>query len=207
MGLRIKNTNRKIEKEISNILSIEFNKKLKKNNAKIIASVKSLIPQWIYSRPEIASLLADGAPGSLNAQFGFPSGSAAQLVNLMVLSISNSIMVKIIPLDDKLRGGVEFNIQPADYSNLLSSGFSNIVTKEAVIPWLDWILNYGTQTIVFGYSYTPGAYGRSGGGFMKSGGLWRISPEYAGTPGDNVITRAFTGRERELSKLLREIVQ
>jgi hypothetical protein len=206
MGIRIKESDSKIKKEISNRLSIEINKLIAKRKDKIVDKIKIMVADWIMSQPEIASLIDDGVPGSLNAQFGFPPGQAEEFVNLIILTVSESIQVKVRPLDKNLKGSVEFNIQPKTYNNLLSSHFAFIQTDKQPLHWLDWILNKGTQTIVFGYKYVPSDYGRSGGGHMQKGVVWRIPPEYAGVSGDNFITRAFTGREKELGAVLREVI-
>ena len=60
------------------------------------------------------------------------------------------------------------------------------------MDWLDWLINRGDEIIVsqFGFE-SAGGKGRSGGGKMKKGGSWRISPQYAGTVDDNFITRAL----------------
>ena len=56
------------------------------------------------------------------------------------------------------------------------------------------MLTQGNATIITGYEYNAGTgLGRSGGGNMKSGGAWRVPPEYAGTLDDNFVTRALRG--------------
>lgn len=207
MGLKITKTNRQIEREVTGLLSTEINKVLRKNNKKIVEKIRALVAEWIMTRPEVLSLLDEGVPGSLNAQFGFFPGQAAEFVDLVVRSVVDSIRIKVIPLDKNLKGGVEFNIQPSNYTNLLSSQFAVIITSSGPLFWLEWLLKEGTQTVVFGYKYVPDAYGRSGGGYMQKGGIWRIPPEYAGTTSSNFITRALVGKEKELSQVLREFAK
>ena len=45
---------------------------------------------------------------------------------------------------------------------------------------------------------------RSGGGFMlPTGGAFRVAPEFAGTPGDNFITRAIIANQNNISNIIR----
>ena len=42
---------------------------------------------------------------------------------------------------------------------------------------------------------------------MGKGSSWRIPPQFAGTEDDNFITRAFSGKEKQLEKLFAEILE
>lgn len=206
MGIRIKETDKQIQKQISSRLSAQINKVIEKNRQQIVNKVKFLATDWILSQPEISSIVNEGVPGSLNAQLGFLPGQAAEFSVAIALAVANSVQVHIKPVDKNLKGQIVFNIQPSTYENLLSSNFAFIRTETIIISWLNWLLKAGTQTIVFGYDYTPSNYGRSGGGYMRKGSAWRIPVEFAGTSDDNFITRAFAGRGKELSDVIKEIL-
>jgi hypothetical protein len=77
------------------------------------------------------------------------------------------------------------------------------------LHWLDWLLNRGDQIIVVGYEYNPQTgLGRSKLGNMKTGGSFRVPPEFSGTQENNFVTRALIGasQEKEIAKILEKIL-
>jgi hypothetical protein len=77
--------------------------------------------------------------------------------------------------------------------------------KQTDLHWLDWLLRQGSAVIVSGYQYTPKRDGRSGGGVMTMGSLWRVPPQFAGTLQNNFITKALSNREKELTVILKDV--
>lgn len=207
MSLRIvlSESDREIEKKINRAIAQEMNLRIRKNNGKVATKIKQAIPAWIRTRPEILSLLSEGTPNSLNSQLGLLPNQAVVAVDDIINSVAASLEVDIRQIDDKLKGRVEFSIQPESFRNLLGLSSGTVVDGDDVLPWLRWLLLEGSSTIVYGYNYTPDLSGRSGGGTMESGGVWRIPPQYAGDLRDNFITRALLNNDRELGKILQEI--
>jgi hypothetical protein len=107
-----------IESNILSALSVQFNASMKSKKNKILQDVKTLIPSWISSQPEMQSLLSSD-PLSLVGQFGITI-SPTSIVSAIVSSVVNSANILIIPYDKKLSGGgIELNIQPDNFANLL----------------------------------------------------------------------------------------
>jgi hypothetical protein len=153
------------------------------------------------------SLLKLAKPNELSSLFGLKFKTNEATVKAVVESISNSINVNISKINDNYQGKIQFNCQPVDFRNLLDlpEGFV-FSEKDASLHWMDWLLNKGLQTIVYGYSYVPGrGFGRSGGGKMAEGGFFRVPPQYSGTSQNNFVTRAFKSREREITSILQEL--
>ncbi len=167
-----------INKKINHVLSKELNKRITKNTRQATRMFMAAIPIWIRQQPEIQSLLAHGTPGSLNAQFGLSPGSASGAVDSIISAVVSSMHIKIAKVSSRLQGAVEFNFQSTDFVNLLNLGD-------------------GHQRTELGASG-----GRSRGGTMGQSGFFRVDPQYSGTETDNFITRAFLGREREISQIL-----
>jgi hypothetical protein len=197
-----------IEKKINQAIADEMNIRVGKNARKIENKIKALIPVWIEVQPEVDSLRRDGVPNSLASQLGLLPGQGDLAVSQIVAAVNSSLEVKVEQIKPRtLKGGVTFSIQPESFRNLLGLSAGQVITEQGeTLDWLDWLLVQGTATIVYGYSYTPDFSGRSGGGTMKSGGIWRIPPEYAGTLTDNFVTRALSSHDRELKSLLQEIL-
>jgi hypothetical protein len=194
-----KNINAAIAEEVNNILN--------KNTNILINGIKSLIPNWIRSQPEIISLLSKD-PTSLAGYFGI-FNDVDSIVNNIILSVIDSAGIKFVPYDNKLRGGLELYFQPDNFINLLSLPQGHTVYQGGDLHWLDWLLKRGDTIIVMNYQYNPQTgLGRSGLGNMIGGGSFRIPPQFSGTKDDNFITRALLGptQEQEIAKLFDKIL-
>ena len=186
-----------IENNILSAIATQFNSSMKSSRSKILDNIKLLIPSWISNQPEMQSLLSGGT-SSLVGQFGITI-SPASIVNAIASSIVSSTTISIVPYNKKLKGGgIEVNIQPDNFSNLLSLPQGHSIYRNGDLHWLDWLLNRGDEIIVVGYEYNPQTgLGRSRLGNMKEGGSFRVPPEFSGTDENNFITRALIGSEQE----------
>ena len=207
LSIKLVDSDSEIEKKINLAIADELNTRIRKNTNRVKEMIEFGIRAWIRATPEVNNLLSDGVINSLNSQFGFPPGQAAPSVDAIVELIVSTIEVKIRPIDKKLKGGVDFLIQPSDLRNLLGLTEGFIISASGPLHWLSWLLTEGTSTIVYGYTYTPDFSGRSGGGTMSSGGVWRVPPEFAGILADNFITRALFNHDRELAAILEELLE
>lgn len=206
LTIKLLESNSDIEKKIKTAIAEELNVLIKKNFKTAQKRIESSVSGWVTSQPEVQSLLREGVPNSLHAQFGLQAGqgllSSIEIVNAIIASIE----VRVRQADAKLNTGIDFNIQPENLRNLLGlpSGFTQTEDQD-ILPWLTWLLLEGSNTIVYGYTYVPDLSGRSGGGTMEAGGSWRIPPEFSGTIDDNFVTRALSNRDKELEGILRGI--
>lgn len=206
LTIKLLESNSDIEKKIKTAIAEELNALIKKNFKTAQKRIESSVSGWVTSQPEVQSLLREGVPNSLHAQFGLQAGqgllSSIEVVNAIIASIE----VRVRRADAKLNTGIDFNIQPENLRNLLGlpSGFTQTEDQD-ILPWLTWLLLEGSNTIVYGYTYVPDLSGRSGGGTMEAGGSWRIPPEFSGTIDDNFVTRALSNRDKELEGILRGI--
>jgi hypothetical protein len=203
--LKILDTDIEIKKMIFKAMSLELNKKIKANYKKAATEIQAVIPTWIAEQPEVDSLRQQAVPGSLNAQFGLPPGQADLALTTIVQAVADTIKPEVKFLNEKLKGFVQFTIQPSNFANLLGLG-EGFVFTEPELHWLNWLLTQGSSPIVTGYQYEPGTGGRSGGGTMIGGQLWRVPPQFSGTSDNNFITRALAGRDKELTKILSRII-
>jgi hypothetical protein len=197
-----------IENNILSAIATQFNSSMKSNKSKILDNIKLLMPPWISSQPEMESL-SSGGTSSLIGQFGITI-SAASIINAIISSVVSSTSISVVPYNNKLKGGgIEVNIQPDNFANLLNLPQGHSVYKGGDLHWLDWLLNRGDEIIVVGYEYNPQTgLGRSKLGNMKEGGSFRVPPQFSGTDKDNFITRALTGSEQEkqIAKIFENIL-
>lgn len=209
ISIKIIDNLKTIEKNILSSFADELNKRLAKSQRQISLGVTGFIPEWISAQPEIQSLLSN-SPNSLVGQFGIVA-SPASIVNTIIEAVVNSANISITPYDKSLRtGGIQINIQPTDFKNLLGLPDGHTYYAGGDLHWLDWLLTKGDSIIVVGYQYNPQTgLGRSRLGNMKTGGSFRVPPEFSGTNDNNFITRALIGPEqtKQVSNLLKQILE
>tara|TARA_R110000751_G_scaffold127995_4_gene230079 strand:- start:2092 stop:2721 length:630 start_codon:yes stop_codon:yes gene_type:complete len=203
ISINIEESDRQIYKKVNQAMADHINEKVRSKSRALISKLKTVISVWVKTQPEIVSLLQEGVPQSLNAQFGLPPGSANKAVDQIVNAVVDSTQVKISKVDRKLSGTIEFNFQPSTFANLLSlSSGVNTTEEGSKLNWLSWLLVEGDKIIIVGYRYQPSEKGRAGGGNMVRGGAFRVSPQFSGTLDNNFITRAFRGRNSEITRLI-----
>jgi hypothetical protein len=197
-----------INRRVNKAISQELNNRMSGNIGKARRRLKNIIPSWIMSQPEISSLLSQGVPNTLNAEFGLPPGLADEAVNSIVSAVVRSIEVHFKKFSPVLKGGVVFNFQSSTFSNLLGLVDGHVVADlGGDLHWLDWLLTKGDTTIIKGYYYKPSGKGRSGGGTMDIGGSFRVDPSFSGTTENNFITRAFRDRDDQLEDILSDLLR
>ncbi len=208
ISLQITDSVKQIEQRVNKAIADLANEILSNNLSSIHGSIKSLIPSWINSQPEIGSLLSSD-PMSLAGQFGIKD-STLNIVNSIINSVVNATEIKLIRYSSSLRGGLEINFQPANFSNLLSLSEGHSIYNGGDLHWLDWLLKRGDSIIVMNYQYNPKTgLGRSGLGNMVPGNSFRVPPQFSGTENDNFITRAFLGQdqEKQIAKILQDVLE
>ena len=207
ISLRLLESNSEIKKRIHEALADHLNSVLAAGSKKLKTAIRSKIPRWIGAQPEIESLLQGGSLDSLNAHFGLPRGTSPSAVNAILQAVSESIIIKTTKIKGNTpKGGIEFSIQPSNLANLLALRQGHVTTnKQTDLHWLDWLLRQGSAVIISGYEYSPRRDGRSGGGVMTKGSLWRVPPQFAGTLQNNFITKALSNREKELTVILKDV--
>ena len=205
IGLNLVDSNRKIRADIERAILQELTQDLDKKTKSVQKQLRSVMPSWVAVSPEINGLLAAGQPGSLGSQLGLTPSTASAAVDNIISALSESVNVEVSDKVRKIKDlKITVSIQPSDFQNLLALETSSYLTEQgSKIDWLNWLLFSGTKTIITGYSYEPDSTsGRSGGGYMVLGGVWRIPPQFAGTDNDNFITRIFNNKQKDVQKIL-----
>ena len=207
ISLKILESNSQIKDKIYEAILQELNKRVFKNKKNVTTRLQNAVKRWIEAQPEIASLRANSSAGSLGAQFGLTSATSDMIADIIISAVAGSMVVKIQPIKKTLKGTLEINFQRDNFINLLSLQSGHVLTEKGTdLHWLDWLLTKGDTTIITGYTYIPGPLGRSGGGEMNIGGLWRVPPEFSGTITNNFITRSFKGTEKETAEILKGLL-
>lgn len=203
--MKIIESNNAIKLKVYTELAKQMNAKFNKNRGTIQESIRNMSRIALVSSPTYNSLIN----GELNAQFGFPIGSASISVDKIISLIVGKINLTHLQAKAKSSG-----ISSSLYVNLYRGTQDILETSEAYVdadeyqlPWLKWLLTAGDIIIISGYDIRlEEGKGRSGGGIMvqKNSGVWRVPPEFAGTEDDNWITQVFssTAYQNELESIL-----
>lgn len=195
----LKEDNAAFKSKVYGAISKYINSLLFRKRAAILRDIRAIVPKWIRSQPEMQELMFNNGVGSLAAQLGLVYGTGEEAVEAIVVAMTNSIAIDITKVDAKsLRGGVKLKFMPATFQELLLIPEGHVITDEGQdLHWLSWLLMEGFKVIVVGYKFNFKRAGRSQGGYMNKGGVWRIPPQYAGTPNDNFVTRALNNPSNE----------
>ena len=141
--------------------------------------------------------------GLLQAQFGLTSSRAKAATDSIIADLISNTKAEFIPGSSNVLGILRITIR----TGLTESVFTDAEYKsgEYDIPWLTWLLKKGTQVVVMDHSvdYTNSPRSRSGKALMiEDGGVFRVDPKYAGSPGHNVITKMICSEVKAIQKIM-----
>ena len=201
-SMSVVETSEQIISLILDNLKNQINKTIQNSLPKIETEIKNVVKNAFITEPEYGSLKA----GTLRAEFGIPDPSVVDsVIDLMVdtLEIKND-PVKIS--GNRLSGGFTLTmIKSNDINGVIYSAEANVTDNQKgySLPWLEWLLLKGNDTIIQNYSvnYTNSPFSRSGLALMvESKNNWRVHPNFSGNQENNWTTRA-------ISKVNKQIIQ
>jgi hypothetical protein len=186
-----------IQKSINNILP------------NIETKIKKLIKEALISEPEYSSLKA----GTLRAELGIANISDVDnVIDAMVntLNISNN-PIKVSG-NGLIGGFILTMIKSDDISGIIYSDSAQVIDNERgySLPWLEWLLLKGNQSLVQNYSvnYTNSSRSRSGMALMiNSNSDWRIPANFAGKIDDNWTIRAINKVDQQIIEIIKNSLE
>lgn len=171
--------------------------------------------------------LHDGNPMSLRNELGLADPSILiHIVDQMKQSVKHSKFEDTLKMNIySFSAALEFMAVPSDYQDLLQlpqasyisyskrkkglTNLSDIAEGGTRIDWLKYLLLDGSRSIfpahIIHYA-KPISLSRAGHALMKPGGSYSIPQQWAGTPDNNFITRAFFAHKMNdrLGEIMRE---
>ena len=206
--LRLLTTDAQFAATVSFLAAPKINKLLRKAKPLIQRRVSDLLRTAIEGSLTIRSL----EDGVLKVDFGLEDGMADSATRDIVNAVVSSLVVEFQSPKSKRSltlGSLSIRIDPGTVAALVqvstTAGIYN--SNGHNISWLNWLMTKGTEVVVEEFDVVSTEYderSRSGGGFMiKTGGAFRVAPEFAGTPGDNFITRAIIANQNNISNIIR----
>lgn len=182
---------KKIKDNITTSIKEEVSKILGTRRRKIRERIKVIVYEAVYNSIAMKSV----RNGILNYEFGLTDDPTEAIAD----AVSRSVDIQVIEGKKKNGplGGYSIKIQPTNYLNVLNlTEAVQITEKGDALPWLDWLLTYGNETIIFDFKVKAGAgLGRSGGGIMigssDGGFFFKVNKAFQGTEDNNFITRSI----------------
>lgn len=203
-SVKLLDNNSTISQNIANALLKDVEVYFTKISNRIKQGIPDIVVRNIIDQPEYESLIN----GTLQYEFGItnPAGRLSEILN----TIRSGAIVTIKQpkvVSNKITGGVKLQMIQKDFSDLISLGSSSFTSeKGSQIDWLRWLLLEGDTIIITDYIFSlgPSPYSRTGMGIMKpkSGGVWRVPPEYAGSINNNWITRGLDSAMQEIDDFM-----
>jgi hypothetical protein len=208
ISIDLKETENSFIKKMSGALTPLLNKSIYKNKQKVINKVRQFILNQIRMQPEVNELINGTGPMSLNAMLGITAAQGSDAVNEIIQIITNSVAINVKNFDRNLNGGIDLVFTNIDMESISTIPYGYVATLSGNLPWLHWLLMRGPSPIIIGFRYKADTRGRTGGGIMIPGGVFRIPLAYSGTADDNFITRALVGKEQEneITRIFQEIL-
>ena len=208
-SLKITETKEGFLKKVGGALAAILNKTILRHRNSVTYKVRQFVETQIRIQPEVRELTNSSGPGSLNAMLGITPAEGTTAVNEIIREIVNSVKIQIKKFDSNLDGGVDLIFANVDMGNIASLSSGQKDTLSGRLPWLRWMLMQGGSPIIIGFRYMADTQGRTGGGIMIRGGVFRVPLEFAGTEENNFITRALVGSEQrdEISRIFQEILK
>ena len=211
IGLRILENDAVINRHILNALKKGLDSAIKRSIGTVSTQIKSTVKEAITSSPEYRELIG----GELQAELGVPESSARleQILDIWLASVNVSRKPVRIS-GSSLTGGFALFMIREDWSDVLNSPSSRYVTlKGQQIPWLEWLLLAGDQTIITDYTFSatipPRYKSRTGKGVMLEAPQrrWHVPRKYSGTALDNFVTRSLSGVGQQIQQVMQKEVQ
>ena len=206
--LRLVTTPSQFAATVQFLVAPKVDKILTKAKPAIQNRISNLLRTAMESSPTIQSLKG----GELQVDFGLTDGAADAATRDIVNAVVSAVNVFFQKSRrGKTLGKLVIQIDPAIVSTAVQTSTTNAIysSNGHQITWLDWLMNKGTQVVIEGFEVVSTAdydeRSRSGGGFMlPTGGVFRVAPEFAGTAGDNFITRAIIANGPNIRTIIQE---
>lgn len=186
--------------QIKDIIQQAINKAL----PKITNEIKATVDEALRNQPEYTSLMS----GKLKAELGIPDSS---VVDRVIQALVDTLIVTnngVKTSSSGISGGFKLTmIKSDDIGGVINIDEASVVDDKGYsLPWLEWLLLKGNQTIVKNYSvkYTSSTRSRSGLAIMQPDGSfnWRVPSEFSGSQQNNWTTRAIDSIEKEIYQIM-----
>lgn len=193
MRVNLKINTKDFVKNILDGINADLKARVKSIRKPAKEKIAALIERELVASHTVKSLIL----GQIRHDFGLTVEKAENAVISMISYMSKNI--QILSKFNKTSTTITINLLPIDkefIESIVGGKFTSYKNgiPTGIVDWADWLITKGTQVVITGFHEETDAAnsGRSGGNtIMKSGGIFRVEPQHAGTEDDNFITRAI----------------
>jgi hypothetical protein len=192
--ITLKTDSTEITRGIINSLRDTINSKLHLIARDIKKDLEKLCDSLMKSSPEYKSI----SGGVLRTALAIDHPEEALKDILSEIRNNIDVTFKLISNNKSVwDSGININILKNGVQELLNLSTGKYQGKLFEVPWLEWLLTQGDRVIIANYPITytltpkQRRMAKSGIEIMEQGGGWRIPPQFAGTVGDNWVSRTF----------------
>jgi hypothetical protein len=203
LSFKLLETDSQIKRKVFEILQQQVNEIIVKIIPELNIKTTNLFIESIKKEPEYMSLKG----GRLKAELGLPDSiNIDELIDIIASSVYiNKNISKIT--NQGINVGLKIEIFKQDGEPAISSDYAFVYDNLGgySLPWLEWLLFKGTQSIVKNYrvQFENNRRSRSGMAVMvESSSDWSVPSEFAGTSNNNWITRALSRIDNELISII-----
>lgn len=205
--LSLVETQNSIKAKVIFALAKKANDLLVTMRPQIEAATRRIVREELNNSGAIRSILGQDYL-SLKVQFGLTDDLAIKAVDQIINSIEENIEVypQVNKGNSDLLGSLIIDVLPFNLDELLGLSSATYTSRPSgsTIDWLRWLLFQGTTIVIDDWSLfqAESVSSRTDGTIMRNTGAFRVEGPYAGTDGDNFITRAI---ESAQPRILEEI--
>lgn len=207
LSIKLLESNQEINDKILQALMPQVDDYLKTRLNKLRRMLPPMLRDIIQNTPEYNSLIG----GQLQYEFGMPD-PGVKLANIIDIWTNNIHIEYNGPtiVSNKLRASFSASLIRRNFDDVLSSDYALVIDnlRGYQLPWLEWLLLEGNKTIIKKQEVVigPNKFSRTGNAIMRqSSRSWKVPSEFAGTIGDNWITRAIDNAQSEINQFLDSI--
>lgn len=205
---------KQIENEIISLLKKQFGVDILLVKSNLRAGIQAIIRKYI----ELNSTFISALTGELLGELGLPMDRRMWMANGMIDIITQGVEInsslgigsKSIIIDMEIiwsNDKMQELISRGEASYISSSGKAGAGGGKAKyqIPWLEWLLEGGGQTLISNFHIEYGDFpgSRTHMAVMKEGGDWNM-PQGSFTPQNNFITQSIDEAKPEIIKYILE---
>jgi hypothetical protein len=198
---------RMIQAQIQELLAFNLNVSLKRVKGPIERVLRAQLKELFVSSSEYLDLLG----GIRRAHYGLdqPIARLDSIINVWV----NSLEVTTYPVS-KFRIGKSaklFSISAIDasYLDVLRLPSAIVVSKNGIVPWLEWMLLGSSRFNLNDYHISLRNYkkdSRSGLALMIKGGTYQVPENLLGSPENNWATQTLAKLEPNIDKIIQRVL-
>lgn len=223
---------REIRQKVMNSLVKEINKRYRAQGGgrQLKLNIQEALRKTLLKNPTVQALLSPGSELvvelGLTDLSGSPRSDPTPRIEQVIDTIVKGVNVGFHPFTATPTGNIAGKVSvwgiPYDHSDVLSIDAAQQInydekgrlSQTPFLPWLEWLLTYGSQVIVTGFYIWKNApeeallvHSRTGYAVMakRKGTGWTVPAEHQGQLGNNFITQAVDSlMNRDIPKILKK---